>query len=172
MFFQIVFGFASGFCWAPQGPGTGPKCAPKEDQLSNAEVSSKSGQWRPDWWRKYVLKKSQEPCMFGAKYSNLGVSFYPYCRAGGQQRVESSHEGGQERANSSHGRGQRPAEAGRKAPRRSRAWQRFFFGAGPHAKAAKIITTLLVMMIVMMRIRMIVMLIMIMVTKMITPTSY
>ena len=39
------------------GAGMGPKGAPG-DQLSNAGVSSKSGQWRPDWWRKCVLEKS------------------------------------------------------------------------------------------------------------------
>ena len=36
----------------------GPKCGPG-DQLSNPKVSSKSGQWRPDWWQKSVLEKSR-----------------------------------------------------------------------------------------------------------------
>ena len=42
----------------------GPKCAPR-NQLSNHKVWSESGQWRPDWWRKYVLEKTlflQPPC--------------------------------------------------------------------------------------------------------------
>ena len=43
-----------------------PICAPG-DQLSNPKASSKSGQWRPDRWRKYVLKKSQEPPIVGAR---------------------------------------------------------------------------------------------------------
>ena len=51
----------------------GPKCGPG-DRLSNAEVSSKSGQWRPDWWQKCVLKKTQEPTILGANYSNRKVT--------------------------------------------------------------------------------------------------
>ena len=43
-----VFGWFSG-CFAPLGARMDPKCVPGE-QLSNAEVSSKFGQWRPDWW--------------------------------------------------------------------------------------------------------------------------
>ena len=58
--------------WAPLGPGMGPKCAPG-DQLSNPRVSSKSGQLRPDWWQTYGMKKSQEPAIVGASYSNRGV---------------------------------------------------------------------------------------------------
>ena len=47
----------------------GSKCAPG-DQLLNAEVSSKSGQWRPDWWQEYALTKSQEPTRVAASDSN------------------------------------------------------------------------------------------------------
>ena len=36
---------------APPGAETLPNCGPK-DRLLNAEVSSKSGQWRPDSWQK------------------------------------------------------------------------------------------------------------------------
>ena len=61
-----------GFFWARQGPGMGPKCGPG-GQLSNAGVSSESGQWRPDWWQKHVLKKTQEPTIVGANYTSLGV---------------------------------------------------------------------------------------------------
>merc|ERR1711973_854525 len=68
---KTVFGFLLVF-GAPLGPGTGPKCAPG-DQLSNPKVSSESGQWRPDWWQKHVLKKSQEPTIVGASYSNRRV---------------------------------------------------------------------------------------------------
>ena len=50
----------------------GPTCAPG-GQLSNAEVSSKSGQWRPDWWQKCVLKQSQESIIARANYSNRRV---------------------------------------------------------------------------------------------------
>ena len=66
--------FFGTFFGPPQGPGLGPKCAPG-GRLSNAEVSSKSGQWRPDWWQKCVLKKSQEPTIVGANYSNRRVKF-------------------------------------------------------------------------------------------------
>ena len=62
-----MFGFFSKTCldffWfflPPLGPGMGPKCAP-EDQLTNPEVTSKSGRWRPDWWAKYVLEKALSP---------------------------------------------------------------------------------------------------------------
>ena len=82
--FPNSFWSFSGFFWAPQGPGTGPKCAP-ESQLSNPEVSSESGHWRPDWWRKYVLKKSQEPCIFGARYSNPGVESRRKKRGSGEK---------------------------------------------------------------------------------------
>ena len=34
----------------PPGPRIGSSCSPR-DQLSIPEVSSKSGQWRPDWWQ-------------------------------------------------------------------------------------------------------------------------
>ena len=60
--FPKSFWIFSGFFGAPQGPGMGPKCAPG-GRLSNPEVSSESGQRRPDWWQKYILKKAQEPCI-------------------------------------------------------------------------------------------------------------
>ena len=52
--------FPKGFCFlwrlGPLWLGMAPKCGPR-DQLLNAEVSSKSGQWRLDWWRKCVLEQ-------------------------------------------------------------------------------------------------------------------
>ena len=70
-----TFGFSkqffSGF-FAPQGPGMGPKCGPG-GRPSNVEVSSESSPWRPDWWQKHVLKKTQEPTIVGANYTSLGV---------------------------------------------------------------------------------------------------
>ena len=62
-----------GGSWAPPGAETFPKSGPK-DQLSNAEVSSESGHWRPDWWQKCVLRKSQKPVIVGAKYSKRRVN--------------------------------------------------------------------------------------------------
>ena len=73
--FPKSFWIFSGFFGAPQGPGMGPKCAPG-GRLSNPEVSSESGQRRPDWWQKYILKKAQEPCIFGAKCSNRRVGWW------------------------------------------------------------------------------------------------
>ena len=57
----------------PLGPGMAPKCGPG-DRLSNRKVSSKSGQWRPDSWQKYVLNKSQMPTIVGANYTNRKVN--------------------------------------------------------------------------------------------------
>ena len=82
---NVVFSFF----WAPQGPGVGPKCAPG-GRLSNPEVSSESGQWRPDWWQKRVLKKSQEPTIVGANYSNLGIGAKNSSGASNATRVGAS----------------------------------------------------------------------------------
>ena len=75
-FSQHVLPFVFWFVWPLLGPGMGPKCAPG-GQLSNPEVSSESGHWRPDWWQKYVFKTSQEPTIVGANYSNRRVPGTP-----------------------------------------------------------------------------------------------
>ena len=74
--------------WAPQGPGMAPTCGPG-DQLLNAEVSSKSGQWRPDWWQKCVLRKSQQPIILGASYSDRMVpSVFPFAQNKKEKRQD------------------------------------------------------------------------------------
>ena len=75
IFPESLWTFFCFFLGATQGPGMGPTCAPG-GRLSNHKVSSKSGQWRPYWWQKYIWKKSHEPRIFGAKYSNLGVGCF------------------------------------------------------------------------------------------------
>ena len=62
--------------WGAPGAEIWPECGPR-DQLSNPNVSSKSGQWRPDPWQETFFKNYQ---IWRNSSSAHCISAYSECR--------------------------------------------------------------------------------------------